>query len=177
MSISLLQRLNVIYDDGTSKVVTSDRAQMILGDAIDTALSSAERYGAELHFGAKMEDIFSEKTEVVENISSSDIVALFSGAHTSQIFPHLDEELGTLSWPEFSSSCQIWLRIKNSVKKEDNCTRGGGIGAENWHYFIESARDTVQDVYRVRDNLVSQHDCAQTGGKGTASDDEAESRF
>jgi hypothetical protein len=40
-----------------------------------------------------------------------------------------------------------------SDKSEPYCARGGEIGAEKWHYTIESARDSVEDVDRVKNNL------------------------
>jgi hypothetical protein len=141
------QRFNVQYDDGTTGVITSDRVQIILGSAIEHSLASAKRYGAALHFGT---------TNVIDAMKESDIVALFAGAHTSEICPELKREMGIMSWTETDSDCKMWLRIKASEKKDFFCTRGGEIGAENWNYTIESARDTAEDIVRVRSCLVSQ---------------------
>ena len=46
-------RIHVHFDNGSSKVMTTDRVQIILGDAIDSALESDEHYGADLRFDAK----------------------------------------------------------------------------------------------------------------------------
>jgi hypothetical protein len=144
------QRINVQYDDGTTGVITSDRVQIILGSAIDAAIESAKGYGADIHFetGAELFTNGKENTE-------SDIVALFTGAHTSEIFPGLKEEMGIMSWPEINSECKMWIRIKESEKTEFYTARGGESGAENWDYTIESARDSVEDIVRVRNCLTS----------------------
>jgi len=152
--ITYRQRINVNYDDGTSKVVTSDRVQIILGNAIEAALGSAKRFGAKLVYGCTGDEYFKEDGSVEEE---ADLVALFTGAHTSEIFPGLSDEMNIYSWPELSSDCRMWLRIKASDRTEDYCTRGGEIGAEKWHYTIESARRTVDDVLRIKDNLSSQY--------------------
>jgi hypothetical protein len=82
-----------------------------------------------------------------------DIVALFSGAHTSEIKPEMD----IMTWDNIQSDCQMWLRIKEeSVKDDFFCVRGGEVGAEHWHYEIESVRNTVDDIIRVRNYLKSQ---------------------
>lgn len=159
--VSYQQRLNIEYDDGTSKIVTSDRVQVILGDAIETAVASAERYGAKLKFGANEDDYYDSLAEAdttgASSIESCDIVALFAGAHTSKIFPGLAEELEIHSWPELSSDCKLWLQIKNSEEKEAHTSRDFGTGAENWHFRIKSARNTVEDVLRVRNSLINQY--------------------
>ena len=152
--ITYRQRLNVTYDDGTSNIVTTDRVQIILGDAIEAALGSAKRYGAKLVYGCNGDEYFQEDGTVEDD---ADIVALFTGAHTSEIFPGLSNEMRIFSWPDLSSDCIMWLRIKASDHKEDYCTRGGEIGAEKWHYTIESARRTADDVVRVKDNLKNQY--------------------
>lgn len=153
--IEYRQRINVTYDDGSTKVMTSDRVQIILGSAIEESQASAKRYGAKLVFGASVEDYFDSDAAKEEPV---DIVALFAGAHTSKIFPGLEEQMKIHSWPDISSACDMWLRIKPSEKKEFYCARDGEVGAENWHYTIESARDTVEDVVRVQNSLDSQYD-------------------
>ena len=125
----------------------------ILGDAIEAAQASAKRYGAKLVFGAKAEQFF-DSDSVGEPV---DIVALFAGAHTSHMFPGLAEEMNIHSWPDISSVCDMWLRIKPSEKSDFYCVRSGEVGAEHWHYTIESARNTIQDVVRVQNSLVSQY--------------------
>lgn len=151
--IEYRQRFTVTFDDGTTKMVTSDRVQIILGDAIEVAQASAKRYGAKLVFGANADQFF-DSDSVEEPV---DIVALFAGAHTSQMFPGLAEEMSIHSWPDISSVCDMWLRIKPSEKKDFYCIRSGEVGAEHWHYTIESARNTVEDVVRVQNSLVSQY--------------------
>jgi hypothetical protein len=151
--IEYRQRFNVTYDDGTTKMVTSDRVQIILGSAIEAAQASAKRYGAKLVFGAKS-DLYFDNELIEEPV---DIVALFAGAHTSEMFPGLAEEMEIYSWPYISSVCDMWLQIKPSEKTDFYCTRHGEVGAEHWHYTIESARNTVDDVIRVKNSLLSQH--------------------
>ena len=152
--IASRQRINVTYDDGTTAVVTSDRVQIIIGAAIQSALDSARRYGAELHFCGSMDEYFMEEGG---QPSKSDVVALFCGAHTSEIFPGLKEEMNVHSWPELDSTCKMWLRIQESEKKDAYTARGGELGAEKWHYTIASARDTPEDVVRVMYNLEAQY--------------------
>eukprot|EP00934_Nitzschia_sp_Nitz4_P006664 Nitzschia sp. Nitz4//scaffold9_size221794//205220//206935//NITZ4_001386-RA/size221794-processed-gene-0.294-mRNA-1//1//CDS//3329561121//6654//frame0 len=147
--IKYRQRFTVQYDDGTSGFITSDRVQIILGHAVEQALASAKRYGANLKFG--VDDVISELQE------GSDIVALFTGAHTSYIFPEIQPEMKTFSWDDISSDCKMWLRIKPSEKEDFYCTRGGEVGAEVWDYTIESARDTVEDIVRVRNYLKAEY--------------------
>lgn len=146
------QQFNVQYDDGSTGVMVSDRVQIILGSAIEHSLASAKRYGATLKFGTQ------NVTKEMEH--GCDIVALFTGAHTSEIFPELKPEMNILAWDEVQSDCKMWLRIKESEKDDFFCVRGGEIGAENWHYRIESARNSVEDIARVRDCLHSQYDRA-----------------
>jgi hypothetical protein len=131
--ITYRQRVKVEYDDGTSSVVSSDRVQIILGNAIEESLASAKRYGAKLVFSCKGDEYFNEDGKVEEG---ADIVALFSGAHTSEIFQGLGDEMNVYSWPELSSDCKMWLRIKESESQDDFCTRGGEIGAEKWRTYI-----------------------------------------
>jgi hypothetical protein len=154
--INYRQKINVNYDDGTTGVIISDRVQIILGNAIDTALQSAKRYGANLVFECKTDDFFREEVhdEKYDEDDEVDIVALFAGAHTSKFFPGLSEEMGIMEWPDLTSACKIWLRIEESEKKEDYCARGGETGAEKWHYTIESARKTPDDVERIKNNLI-----------------------
>jgi hypothetical protein len=146
--IQYRQRFNIQYDDGTTGVITSDRVQIILGNAIESSLASAKRYGATLKFGTD---------DVVSAMEESDIVALFAGAHTSEVFPELKPEMGIHSWPDINSDCKMWLRIKESEQEDFFCTRGGEVGAEHWHYTIESARNTIDDIVRIRNCLISQN--------------------
>jgi hypothetical protein len=171
------QRVNVQYDDGTSSIVTSDRVQIILGNAIEESLGSAKRYGAKLVFSWKGDEYFKEDGSVEDE---ADIVALFCGAHTSEIFPGLGDEMNIYSWPEISSDCKMWLRIKESEYQDDYCTRGGEIGAEKWHYTIESARKHVDDILRIKDNLTSSLRNSLTKiaeGKSDESEEEIKAKF
>jgi len=145
------QRVNVTFDDGTSKVMTSDRVQIILGGAIASALDSALRYGADLRFGCDP----IKSSELHED--SADIVAFFSGAGTSQIFPALGEELKMYSWDNLSSKAILWLEIKMSEKVDAYTARNVEVGAEKWHFTIESARNTKEDVVRIRHNIIAKH--------------------
>jgi hypothetical protein len=162
--IQYRQQFNVQYDDGTTGVITSDRVQIILGHAIETALGSAKRYGATLKYGVK---------DVLSEIGENDLTLLMTGAHTSEIFPELKEEMDIFSWPDIVSECKMWLRIKASECKDYYCTRGGESVAEKWHYTIESARNTVDDIVRVRDCRVSQHERALRNFEGTGEEKEA----
>lgn len=173
--IEYRQRFTVTFDDGTTKMVTSDRVQIILGDAIEAAQASAKRYGAKLVFGAKAEQFF-DSDSVDEPV---DIVALFAGAHTSQMFPGLAEEMNIYSWPDISSVCDMWLHIKPSEKSDFFCVRSGEVGAEHWHYTIESARNTIQDIVRVQNSLVSQYQwsCKKMAGASEEEKDLLESKF
>ena len=158
------QRIDVTYDDGTKGVITSDRVQIILGSAIESALGSAKRYGANIQFGHDAAAHWNSSSNNNNNnegssvSSNTDIVALFLGAHTADLIPGLNEQMEILSWPELKSDCKMWLRIKESDKTEFYCTRGGEIGAEKWNYTIESARNTLEDIVRVRNCLVSQYE-------------------
>jgi hypothetical protein len=145
------QKVHVTQADGTTAVLSTDRVQIILGEAIDAALGSAARYGAQLQFDSKIEDYYMSK----DNTDHVDIVAIFAGAHSSDLFPDLGEEMNIVSWPELKSKCLTWLRVKESEKKEAYTARGGEIGAERWHFTIESSRDTISDIERVRANLLT----------------------
>eukprot|EP00543_Licmophora_paradoxa_P001312 CAMPEP_0202453544 /NCGR_PEP_ID=MMETSP1360-20130828/11495_1 /ASSEMBLY_ACC=CAM_ASM_000848 /TAXON_ID=515479 /ORGANISM="Licmophora paradoxa, Strain CCMP2313" /LENGTH=564 /DNA_ID=CAMNT_0049072671 /DNA_START=126 /DNA_END=1817 /DNA_ORIENTATION=- len=144
------QKINVKYDDGTTGVMISDRVQIILGGAIGSALGSAERYGAKLEFE---KDLSQEDT--IED--KSDIVALFAGAHTCKLFDDLETDMHIYEWPEVQSDCKMWLKIKPSEKEEAYSARSGEVGAENWHYTIESARATLEDIARVKNNVERQY--------------------
>mmetsp|Transcript_2161 Transcript_2161/g.4730 ORF Transcript_2161/g.4730 Transcript_2161/m.4730 type:complete len:593 (+) Transcript_2161:93-1871(+) len=141
------QRINVHYDDGTDAVVTSDRVQIIIGAAIQSAVDSARRYGADLKFEQDIHD--------TTDTDESDMVALFCGAHTSRLWDGLADEMQIHSWPELDSHCKMWLQVQPSDKTDSYCTRGGELGAEKWHYTIESARKDVADLERIRDNQES----------------------
>jgi len=150
------QKVHVTQPDGTAAVLTTDRVQIILGEAIDAALGSAARYGAQLNFESKIQDYYSPEDNL-NNLASqehTDIVAIFAGAHCCDIFPELRNEMNIISWPELTSKCRTWLRIKESDKKEPYTARGGEIGAEHWHFTIESSRDNIDDILRVRDHLL-----------------------
>lgn len=162
--IQYRQQFNVQYDDGTTGVITSDRVQIILGHAIESSLASASRYGATLKFG--VEDVFDE-------IGQNDLTLLMTGAHTSEIFPELKEEMNIFDWPDIVSECNMWLCIKPSEHTEFFCQRGGESVAEKWHYTIESARNTVNDIVRVRDCVVSQLERALRTFDGTDEEKEA----
>lgn len=157
------QQINIRYDDGSTGVMTSDRVQIILGNAIEHSIASAKRYGANLKFGVNdaLNDITSD---------SCDIVALFAGAHTSEVFPEIKEEMKMLSWDDINSDCKMWLRIKESDKENFFCARNGEVGAEHWHYTIESARNTVSDIERVRNVLQSQYSRAMSKLEGSEDD-------
>ena len=141
------QKFTVQYDDGSTGFVVSDRVQIILGNAIEQSLASAKRYGATLKFGVQ---------DASEAIDKSDIVALFTGAHTAMLFPEVGPEMGIMEWEDIQSDCKMWLQIKESEKNDFFCVRGGEVGAEHWHYTIESARDSISDIIRVRHCLDSQ---------------------
>ena len=155
------QRLNVTYDNGTSRVVTTDRVQIIIGNAVEAGLASAERLGATLHFGhhQKMtpDEHVTEQNTVSPHEGRADIVALFCGAHTASLSPLLEAEMKIFSWPsDVSSTCMMWLKLTESPHTDAFCTRGGELGAEKWHYTINSARDEIEDVLRVRAALMYQ---------------------
>lgn len=157
--IAYRQQFNVQLDDGTSKVVTSDRVQIILGSAIESAQASAKRYGAKLVFGASRDDFYGDGAE------EADIVALFTGAHTVKIFDGLEDEMSVYQWDGISSECDMWLRIKPSEHKDFFCARSGEVGAEKWHYTIESARNTLDDITRVQNSLAMQLDAGMKRAK------------
>lgn len=144
------QRIHVKQQDGSTVIVESDRVQIILGSAIQAALNSARGYGADLHFECSTNDYYPEGDD------PCDIVALFCGAHTASAFPDAFGEDDVLTWPDLDSTCKMWLRVQQSDKTDAYCTRGGEIGAEQWHYTIESARIDLQDIERVRWNQESQ---------------------
>jgi hypothetical protein len=149
------QRINVKYDDGTEAIVSSDRVQIIIGSAIQSAIDSARRYGAELHFESPMDAFYSETK--AKSSPAFDIVALFCGAHTSQMVPGMAKAMEVHEWPDLNSTCKMWLRVMPSDKLDSYCARGGEIGAEQWHYTIESARQNVEDMERIGYNLDSQY--------------------
>jgi len=150
------QKINVNYDNGTSKVMTADRVQIILGDAIDRALESAERYGADLRFDCDTKQFCKTETSSNENIGDDvDIVAIFAGARSGQIVPGLEEEMDMHAWKDLSSDCRLWLEIKMSEKKSAYTARNVEVGAEKWHFTIKSCRNTNDDIVRIRDNLIS----------------------
>jgi hypothetical protein len=151
---SYRQSLNVTLDDGTSKIMNSDRVQIIIGSAIEAAQASAKRYGAKLVFEASTEDFY-DSPSIMDKV---DIVALFAGAHTSKIFPGLENHMNIHHWPDISSVCDMWLSIKPSDKTDFYCTREGEVGAENWHYTILSARNTVEDIVRVENSISAEHE-------------------
>lgn len=148
------QRINVTYDDGTSTVMSSDRVQIILGDAVDSALESAERYGADLRFDC---DAYSFCKTSGEDMEDVDIVALFAGSHTSSLVPGLKEEMNIHTWKDLSSPCCLWLEVKTSDKKSAYTARDIENGAEKWHFTIEASRNSKKDLVRIRDNLIAQH--------------------
>jgi len=152
------QKVHVTQPDGTPTVLTTDRVQIILGEAIDAALGSAARYGAQLQFESKIDDYYDlddNRINIVSSHDHVDIVAVFSGAHSSELFPDLCEEMNIISWPGLTSKCRTWLQIKESSKKEAYTYRGGEVGAEIWNFTIESSRDNVDDILRVRGHLIT----------------------
>jgi hypothetical protein len=149
------QQVHVSQQDGTTKIVSSDRVQIILGSAIQAALNSAREYGAEVVLECTEEDILPTTDH---GAPDTDIVALFCGAHTLTAFPGLAQELGVMTWPELDSRCRMWLQLRVSDKVDGYCARGGEIGTEHWHYTIESARQDVLDIDRVQWNQESQYE-------------------
>jgi len=136
------QKINIKNRDGSEKVVTSDRTQVILGEAIETFYRSAERYGATLKFDSTIEDYYYEETN--SHLSpkfndDSDIIGIFAGVHTADLFPQLKTSLNIIEWPDLESNCITWLRLDESQHTEAYCTRGGEIGAEKWHFEIFSS--------------------------------------
>ena len=138
-------RQHIHTKDG--KIITTDRVQIIIGDAIRVALDSADRYGADLHFGAN-------RTLKRYMDDAPDIVALFTGAHTDRIF-NLSTAMGMESWPELQSDCITWLQI-NPSNRGNYLSRGGEVGAEHWDFTIESTRHQLQDLDRVYANVKKQ---------------------
>jgi hypothetical protein len=149
------QRIHVKQLDGSTTIHESDRVQIILGAAISAALDSAREYGATLHFECSSEDYYSNDRSIKDG-DFYDIVALFCGAHTANTFPvSLNDKIW--EWPELDSTCKMWLRVQVSEHMDAYCTRGGEIGAEQWHYTIESARSDLHDLERVAWNQESQY--------------------
>jgi hypothetical protein len=148
------QRLNTTDKEGSTKVVSSERVQIIIGDAINTSIESANRYNADLRFGCTVDNYYdstkSANTKSEKANEKCDIVALFCGAHTADRFSGLKEEMGICSWPALSSKCKTWLRIQESKCTDMYCTRGGNIGAEKWYFTVANARDKVHDILRVK---------------------------
>jgi len=175
--VAYQQKINVLNDDGISeRVLTSDRVQIILGSAIDSALASAERYGADLRFGSELDSFYnssssSNSTPEEKEQEKVDIVALFTGAHTSEIFEGLKDQMKIHQWPDLSSSCKMWLQIKPSEKRHAYTARDVEVGAENWHFAIESARKTIIDVKRIRDSLMTQYKLAKKRASISVDDD------
>ena len=153
------QRIHVQQPDGSVSIHESDRVQIILGAAIGAALKSAREYGANLTLECSTDDYcVKESSGERDTDNKFDIVALFCGAHTASSFPGiLDGDDKLWEWPELDSSCKMWLRVQVSDKVDAYCTRGGEIGAEKWHYTIESARNDLQDLERVAWNQESQY--------------------
>jgi hypothetical protein len=146
---------------GTSQnVVTfSDRVQIVIGHAIDTAIMSARRYGARLCIGKESEGVGPANGSAASGEAEYDICAVFCGAHTSKSFPVLD--LKVHSWPELESTCKMWLQVQPIAKTDqdededasNSCTRHGEIGAEHWHFTISSTRHSEKDLDRILYNL------------------------
>ena len=130
--VSFRQQITIVHDDGSTNVVSADRVQVILGGAISSALDSAERFGANLCFDSDSKYYYKEDAQVSEDEEDQDvdIVALFAGAHTSELFDGLKEEMNIHSWPELRSDCKMWLQIKESEKMEAFTTRHVEVGAE-----------------------------------------------
>lgn len=168
---------------GTSQnVVTfSDRVQIVIGHAIETAIMSARRYGASLHIGKQesevggLADRNASGGEGVVEEAEYDLCAVFCGAHTSKAFPVLD--LKVHSWPKLESTCKMWLQVQPIAKALDendegasnSCTRHGEIGAEHWHFTISSTRHSEHDLDRILYNLDSQY--ARIGSPSRADTD------
>lgn len=155
-------------------MVSADRVQVILGGAINSALKSAERFGADLHFESDSKHFYDKNinTSGEEGDTDVDIVALFAGAHTSEMFEGLKEKMNVLSWPELRSDCKMWLQIKESEKREAFTTRNVEVGAQKWHFSIESARTDIDDILRIRDNVIAQyHSLLESRGKEKKEDD------
>lgn len=153
--VSHRQRIQV----NNSVVTFSDRVQIVIGHAVDTALQSARRYGAQLHIG--------ESDPTLDSGETFDLCAIFCGAHTSVSFPAL--EMNVLSWPHLESTCKMWLQLMPNDPATDetddpdgnSCTRQGEIGAEHWNFTISSTRHSEEDLERLLYNLDSQYAYAQ----------------
>lgn len=150
------QRVLVTYDDGSTSIQTSDRVQIILGSAIDSALDSATGYGAQIQFHAKDSEYYNNNDEG----EAYDIVGLFCGAHTAYAFKDcLPEVMKIHQWPKLDSKCMMWLQIKETDNTDNTyCTRGGDIGCERWHYSISSTRSNLIDIKRIQWNQQSQYE-------------------
>jgi hypothetical protein len=190
------QQIHISHDDGAAGVLTTDRVQIIIGDAIDSALQSAERYGATLKFECNPADFYhtAGAVSVASSVSAAvsttpnttsisttgiistntttgtvpdsdtttiarcdqpspphcDIVALFTGVRTSELFPGLHHYMNVCSWPELTSECRMWLRVKPSERTDPYCWRGGENGAAKWHYTVDSARNEINDIIRLQ---------------------------
>jgi hypothetical protein len=137
--LTFRQKINVTNQDGSEKVVTSDRTQVILGEAINIFYDSAERYGATLKFDCAMDDYYDRYSYEDSENDYADIVGIFTGVHTVNMFPLLKPLLNVFEWPHLESTCITWLRIAESQHSEAYCTRSGEIGAEKWHFQIFSS--------------------------------------
>lgn len=158
------QRIHVLSEeDGRERIMSADRVQIILGDAVDSALASAERFGADLRFGCDLDCFYktagddADKDTDADEDEDTDIVALFAGAGTSEMVPGLKDEMQIFSWPNLTSACRLWLEIKLSEKKDSYTARNVEVGAEKWHFTIESSRNTKEDIIRIRHNLIAKY--------------------
>jgi hypothetical protein len=183
--VSHRQRIVVAGSEGSaSSIVTfSDRVQIVIGHAINTAIMSARRYGARLCIGADDDVGGNEGATTTDRIGvigddtredaqskgcEYDVCAVFCGARTSANFPVLD--LQVCAWPHLESACKMWLQVQphappqgdgDDTQEEDetsnSCTRHGEIGAERWDFTISSTRRSEQDLERILYNLDSAH--------------------
>jgi hypothetical protein len=163
------QRILVAADasgnSAPSVITFSDRVQIVIGHAIETAIGSARRYGARLRIGG------TEGGEIgpsdVADSCDYDLCVVFCGARTSSLFPTLDLQIH--SWPRLESTCKMWLQLQPNIDSRsggeddtddeaaNSCTRHGEIGAENWDFTISSTRRSEEDLERLLYNLDSQH--------------------
>ena len=118
-------------------------------------MESAERYGADLRFECDSKEFCKTETSSGRDIDDVDIVALFAGARTDGIVPGLEQEMDMHTWKDLRSDCILWLEIKMSEKKSSYTARNVEVGAEKWHFTIESSRSTKDDIVRIRDNLIA----------------------
>ena len=118
-------------------------------------MESAERYGADLRFECDSKEFCKTETSSDEDIDDVDIVALFAGVRTDGIVPGLEQEMDMHAWKDLRSDCILWLEIKMSEKKSSYTARNVEVGAEKWHFTIESSRSTKDDIVRIRDNLIA----------------------